>query len=254
LPLLGEFNPRIEEHLARLGRRLGTEEEFWQQETEKALESMAALDGENLSLDCRRLRELHPALRARVLRQAMQRVRGGLHAISAIHIEQLETLLHRPQPQGEQHLPSLWAGRRYERLWLRRTPPPEPTATTVSIPGAGIFPLPGGMLHVSQETAGGGEDQLTVEFDPVGIEFPLRVRQFLPGDRFRPAGMEGRKKVKDFFIDAKLEREVRCRILVVEGSEILWLIGMRRCAGRRPGSGTVLRLHFQPFTGDNFDC
>ncbi len=204
LPLLSEFNPRLEEHLARLGRRLGTEEEFWQQETEKAFASLAVQDGENLSLDCRRLRELHPALRARVLRHSLQRVRGGLHAISAIHLEQLETLLHRSQPQGDQHLPGLWAGRRYERLWLRRNPPSEPAATTVSITGPGIFSVPGGTLQVSCETAGLGEDPLSVEFDSAGIEFPLRVRHFLSGDRFRPAGMDGRKKVKDFFIDTNL--------------------------------------------------
>jgi tRNA(Ile)-lysidine synthase len=59
--------------------------------------------------------------------------------------------------------------------------------------------------------------------------------------------MKGRKKLKDFFIDARIEKESRRRLPLVEAGEILWVAGVRRCSGRRPAHGkTVLRLAISP--------
>jgi tRNA(Ile)-lysidine synthase len=45
-------------------------------------------------------------------------------------------------------------------------------------------------------------------------------------------------------IDAKMPREKRQRLLLVVADEILWVVGMRRCAGWQPAQpgGMVLRL------------
>lgn len=58
-------------------------------------------------------------------------------------------------------------------------------------------------------------------------EFTLRTRQ--PGDYFRPEGGRGRKKLKSFFIDEKISREIRNKIpLVAFGSEVLWVLGYKK--------------------------
>ena len=103
----------------------------------------------------------------------------------------------------------------------------------------------GGELEVSLTPAPLGEGRQTVEFDAAGICFPLTLRSPRPGDRFRPAGAGGSKKLKDFLIDAKLPREERRHLLLVASEEeILWLVGLRRCAGHlpAPAGGKVLRL------------
>jgi tRNA(Ile)-lysidine synthase len=55
----------------------------------------------------------------------------------------------------------------------------------------------------------------------------LKVRNRRPGDRFRPLGLRGRKKLQDFFIDRKVERAQRDRVpLVVDGLDrIVWVAG-----------------------------
>lgn len=45
------------------------------------------------------------------------------------------------------------------------------------------------------------------------------IRSFKDGDRFHPAGMEGSKKVQDFFVDKKIRREERKNIPIIVDDE-----------------------------------
>ena len=54
------------------------------------------------------------------------------------------------------------------------------------------------------------------------------VRFWERGDRFIPLGMRGRKKLQDFFVDARVPRDQRWTVpLVVSGGEIAWVVGFR---------------------------
>ena len=55
----------------------------------------------------------------------------------------------------------------------------------------------------------------------------LSVRTRRPGDRFRPAGAIGRRKLQDFFVDRKVARTTRDHVpLVVDASDrIVWVAG-----------------------------
>jgi tRNA(Ile)-lysidine synthase len=58
----------------------------------------------------------------------------------------------------------------------------------------------------------------------------LTIRSFRVGDRIRPLGMDGSRKVHDLFIDRKLPRERRRSWPLVSANdgEILWIPGMAR--------------------------
>jgi len=60
------------------------------------------------------------------------------------------------------------------------------------------------------------------------LSFPVVVRNFKLGDRFRPLGMSGSQKLKKFFINNKIARAERtmCPLLVSNGS-IIWIAGHR---------------------------
>ena len=51
--------------------------------------------------------------------------------------------------------------------------------------------------------------------DADSLLLPLQFRRWQPGDRFRPLGMEGFRKLSDFFIDRKLDLEQKARQVVV---------------------------------------
>jgi tRNA(Ile)-lysidine synthase len=61
-----------------------------------------------------------------------------------------------------------------------------------------------------------------------GVAGSLWVRKRLPGDRFRPMGMEKDKKLKDFLVDRKIPRTNRDRIPIVldEQNDIVWVGGV----------------------------
>lgn len=64
----------------------------------------------------------------------------------------------------------------------------------------------------------------------------IYVRSWKEGDRIRPMGMKGSRKLKDIFIDLKVPAELRRRVPVLEcGGEIIWLPGYRVARGWEVG-------------------
>jgi tRNA(Ile)-lysidine synthase len=107
-----------------------------------------------------------------------------------------------------------------------------PSASPLMEEGSILSPSPirgeGSILSPSPlmgEGWGGGD---TACFDFEELQFPLKIRSFRPGDRFRPLGVRGTQKVKAFFIDHKVPRFERERVpLLVSGERIIWVIGHR---------------------------
>lgn len=246
LPALRDFNPRIDEHLARFSSRLALEEDYWAAEERRLLAELGQIGDAEVSFERSRLLRLHPAVRLRLLRRALLMVRGDLLEVAACHLEAVEGMLLADRPQAELHLPGAWAARRYERLWLRRAAPEDLPPVLVTIEGPGVYSLPcGGEVEVSLLPSALGQGRHVAEFSAAEVRFPLILRSPRPGDRLRPAGMAGSKKLKDLLIDAKVPQEARRRLLlVVADDEILWVVGMRRVAGRAPSPvrGMVLRI------------
>lgn len=56
----------------------------------------------------------------------------------------------------------------------------------------------------------------------------LKLRKWQEGDRFKPLGMKGWKKISDFFIDEKLSISEKDKTwLLIYQDEVVWVVGMR---------------------------
>lgn len=65
-------------------------------------------------------------------------------------------------------------------------------------------------------------------FDYNKVSFPIILRNRRDGDKFNPSGMKGSKKLKDYFMDIKVPKEMRNKIpLLVFNKDIAWVIGYR---------------------------
>lgn len=73
---------------------------------------------------------------------------------------------------------------------------------------------------------------------------PLTVRTWRPGDRMRPLGLGGTKKLQDLFVDEKIPAPARRRLPVVADADgVVWVSGrVDERAAVTPSSRRVLRL------------
>jgi len=245
LPLMASFNPNITSQLAGLCEQLQLDEDFWSAQTSRVLAEHGEKVNAGYSLRREALANLAPSLAARVVRTVLHEIRGDLRGLSATHIGDVLQLVCAGPPQGELHLPGAWVACRYDEILLYKQAPEAVDSLEVVLPGEGTYPLPDGRcLQLSLSEQASGEGRHAVEFDATALQFPLKLRNCLAGDRFRPSGMDGTKKLQDFFVDLKLAVEVRKKTLLLLGNEkILWVVGLRRCEGWRPVTGKpVLRV------------
>lgn len=73
------------------------------------------------------------------------------------------------------------------------------------------------------------KDQHIAKVDYALLKFPLTIRTWQEGDYFYPLGMNGKKKVSDFFIQQKLNlfEKKYVPILVNGTGEIIWIMNYR---------------------------
>lgn len=226
LPLLEtRFNPNVVDVLA--------------DEAELAREVWAWMEAEcerfGSDLDVERLRAAPRALARLAVWRALNGASGG-RPISFNHVDAVLRLVDRAD--GTVDLP----GQRVQRIGPRivltprdaGTPPPVTLETffqyPLSIPGE--VTLPEVARVVSAETSAtvpgatlGSEGQAVVRRDLCGPSLVVQNRR--PGDRFRPIGLGGRKKLQDFFVDRKVARRDRDDVPIVVDTRgrIVWVAG-----------------------------
>ena len=72
------------------------------------------------------------------------------------------------------------------------------------------------------------KDSYVEWFDADNVVGPIVIRPRQDGDRFRPIGGRGNKKVARFLIDAGLDREAKQNVFVIADSEkIMWVVPVR---------------------------
>lgn len=91
------------------------------------------------------------------------------------------------------------------------------------------------------------EDSLVKYFDYDKISKNIQIRMRRNGDKIKPLGMKGSKKIKDLFIDFKIPRNDRDFIpIVCFDNEIAWAVGVRTSEEFKINKYTknILRIKF----------
>ena len=240
LPFLEKnYNPNINEDIVRLSRLMKRDDEFLEKLAEKDLKDLIKVDNEDVvTVGLKPLLSIHEAIRTRVLRNLWRRLSGHTSGIYNYHIESILNLLESDAPNSNIDLPS---GIRFVREYgnvsftKKAEDPAPPFKHTLNIPGVTVIPEAGITLK-SEVVEGSSKNGMDLKsnknkafFDYGRLHLPIYVRGFEPGDSFIPFGMEGKKKVKDLFIDLKIPRTKRTNIpLLFSQDNIVWVVGLRR--------------------------
>ena len=73
------------------------------------------------------------------------------------------------------------------------------------------------------------DPKVAAQFDMDKIAFPLKLRHWKKGDRFKPLGMNGSKLLSDFFNDLGFSEYQKRNVWIMEDAKglILWVVGYR---------------------------
>ena len=248
--LESRFSPRVTAVLAREAALARQDEEFLQAEAIK-LSARIVLSDVAVRIDAAGLSRAPRALSSRVAQAALARFAGS-KSITFDHVERVLALADGAGEGRAVSLPGQYAVRAGGSIVLR---PGRSRvrggvngfAFSLSIPGEvqlGPQGLAVGAEHVpcpaEAVREGGpalaGENRRQRKWvgrgSEVGVatrtlELPLGVRNRRPGDRFRPLGAPGGRKLQDFLVDRKVPRDERDALpLVVDGRDrIVWVVG-----------------------------
>lgn len=236
IPELIKYQPNLIENLGRLSSYLREENEFIHAQAEKWVETESWTDkNDDLHIELSALGELPTAFSGRIIRVVISRFIKYLHGVDAKHVDALFDLIKNQKPNASVCLPKgLIVKKEYDKLIFSLDDDYiKPFEHLISEPGTVYLEETG--QKISIESTGRQEAESIEKNDPDTaflngdkVQFPLIVRNFMPGDRFIPLGMKGRKKVKKYFIDLKVPlRDRKLTPILLDGDEIVWICGYR---------------------------
>jgi len=248
LPKLeAEYNPRIAEALARLGQLAAANQEM----VDALLHDLQTrivrtIDPRQIRLDLDATAALSPHLIAEVVRRAWRTAQWPEQGMTARRWSRIAALIAEGHPTrvhvGEGVELYIHADIHLTREPAPDAPPPPFAPVVLKTPGAVEVPWAGVRLEahiIADETSTYDE---VVDLDRV--VFPLTIRPPLPGDRFDPLGMSGRRvALRDLLRNRRVPpNERRFVPLVADETGILWIVGHRIADRARVTETTIRRL------------
>ena len=212
-----------------------------EREVDTRWQSIATVEGGRVSLEIDELRRLDPAIQRHLVRRALGNVKGDLEDLQQVHTENMLRLIAGPAgkaldlPGGIRltigyGVATFASAQQDDRSNLRIV-----GEQAIKLPGETIFGgwrISADVIHGQAEVHAAklhvASDDFSVVLNGDVTEGSLVVRGRRDGDRFRPLGMKGHKKLQDFMVDAKIPREDRDGVPIVASDRgIVWVVGHR---------------------------
>jgi tRNA(Ile)-lysidine synthase len=244
LPLLdARFAPGIVDVLDRAAAIAREDADYIEDAARAAAARLISRTPRGVELDADALMAEPPAIARRVIRLAQQMTAGADHFIGFDAGEAVRRFVV-SKSTGQLDLAGHRVNRRGGAVVLtesRGREKPAPAADFIyqlAVPGevavpeaacaisADMKPVPAGRSAREVWHLAGRSDEAVIEARR--LAGPLAVRNRRPGDSFRPLGLNGRKTLQDFFVDAKIERFEReiTPVIVDSAGQIVWIAGL----------------------------
>jgi tRNA(Ile)-lysidine synthetase-like protein len=251
LPRLIEYNPHIIAALSRSAEICAEEHAFVLAALDQAWPQLAHEHVGAIDIDGPAWRALPIALQRVAIRRAHAQLLAGDATLGLEHVELVRELIERGVG-GQVILPgdiALVVG--YDGAWTIGAAPvldgPQLIGDTLDLPQQGRVPL-----------GNGWEIEVTAVSPPVphsanaweiyldgASTGSLTARQRRPGERLRPAGGRGSRRLQDLFVDARVPQALRdAWPIIATPDAIVWVPGVRAAEGflATPESQTIIRI------------
>jgi len=249
IPFLKKENPHVHEHFQRFSEEIKDDEALLQELTiEKMNTVIEKKTSEEIILNINGFLAIPMPLQRRGIQLILKYLYKNIpSSLSALHIENLISLINNPHPSGSLNFPNgLHIVRSYEKcsFCFHRH---HVQSYRFELAEPGETELPNGCSIVytltNSPNFNASANHLLLNYDETIFPFVIRTRE--EGDRMSLQGMGGTKKVKDIFIDSKvpiLERK-EWPIVTDGNGQILWVPGLKKYnhkVSHQPNSSYIL--------------
>jgi len=232
------FNNKIGKALWRTARLLKEDQMLIDQIVKRYIKTSVVFKEGKYIINLHSFNEEMPALKSRVIREMFYRLKGDLEGLSYKNIESVMQLIEKGDTGKEKEFFQVKCVINYEQVEFYK----KELMNNKKIDKKLVLEVINKAENI-KFTA----NPLEIYVDYDKIQGEIFIRQRKPGDRFRPLGMKGSKKIKDYFIDEKIALEERDRIpLVCDEKNIIWVIGYRMSDAYKITNETqkVLRIKY----------
>jgi tRNA(Ile)-lysidine synthase len=247
MPQLAQLNPSLPEVLASTAEWAWAEEEYWDRELRTIEHGLLVRDRDAVLMRTGDLLDLPEAAQRRILRRAIENVRGSLRGIDFRHVEAIRSLSLAKEGSGRIQLPDLDIYRSFD--WLRLAPVgfdsrlERDFEAPLSVPGR--TGLSERLLTVDLElvTPPPVYNKQMNALDWERCAGSLTLRNWRPGDSYAPVGRSGAEKIKTLFQEYRVPLwERRSWPVIVRDNSILWTrqFGVASEFAAHSGSNQVL--------------
>jgi tRNA(Ile)-lysidine synthase len=239
IPLMErEYQPNIKEIVLKTSSILREENDYLERGAEEAYQKIVREEKDTLSFKFSEYQSLHQAIQWRVVRKMLECIDARGKVLGEGEWQEVQKIykrLYKPSPSFLLELPhGARLEKRYDVVSLGKggVRPFPPFEFELHSPGRTLMEEIGKEVGIEEINRNQFKDYdgspHTALMDYECLQFPLKMRNFRPGDRFHPLGAKGTQKVKEFFIDHKVPRFERPEIpLLISGESIAWIVGYR---------------------------
>lgn len=253
--LAASWNPQLVATLANMATLAQEDEQYWNGQLEAALAAVIRPDPEPrvLIIQSQLLAGLPRALARRVVRRAIEAVKGELLGVDFGHVEQILQLAATLEGHGRLQVPGVDVFRSFE--WLRLAPPSNhPVERNYEFPitvpcRIALPPLSIEMDVVRSGSTNCDYNEKETELDWNCLSGPLALRNWRPGDRYRPVGCADDQKIKFLFQETRIPLwERKHWPVMTAGGQIVWArrFGPAQHCAVSPATTNFLRIRIFP--------
>jgi tRNA(Ile)-lysidine synthase len=246
--LTKKYNPKLVEAIGQMTGILRHEDDFIRGSVEEIISDWGTCrDKDEITVDITKLVGLHKALQQRVIKVLLENYTPAKKGIGYQHVRSVVDLAEGQNASGVLSFPfCINVRREYGSLIFSKKGERHSSGAKaieagtdglqfccpVEIPGRADIPETGMSFRFDfievEKVNFESVDTDTVFMDYDAISPPLFLRNMKPGDRIQPIGMNGTKKLSEFFIDMKVPKLKRRKIpLLVDQKSVLWIPKMR---------------------------
>ena len=228
IPILEDINPNVIDSVFSLSTLAKDDLKILDKVVDDRFKEMAKLGQKEIAFDKEKFDQTEPALLRRVLRKAVEILKGQIKDFSK---ENLDDFLKIRDLETSKELikDDLRLRKSYDFYILEEISNEEKNQSKLTLSDNETIFYNGFYIKTSIINSDKYEKDKNVGyFDYDLLDFPLKVRTRRPGDRFVPLGHKSEKKLKDFLSDQKIDRKRRDNLpLILSKDKIIWLAPLR---------------------------